>query len=164
MSEQYEYFVDTDPGYTVERPSSLWRRSGDSWEYLSLLTWEWCGVGQDNPVRMQPLPEALHPVTAERAKELEADRQGWVRYWAEYEDEAAWRDGEAPFSVVRRRRSPERIFDEAFMVGNTWEPTARVFDYFSARADELTYLAEVTPEEAERLLRQIRGVSGATDL
>ncbi|MEU1277676.1 hypothetical protein [Streptomyces sp. NPDC005805] len=162
MSEQYEYFVRVSPGYTVDRPANLWRRNGDSWEYLSLLTWEWRPVAE--PEKYLPKREALHSVTAERAAELEADRQGWVRYWAEYGSEASWRSGKAPYSVVRRRSSPERVHDEAFMVTNTWETTDRVYDHFSARSDELTHLVEVTPDEAERLLQQVRGVSGATAL
>ncbi|WKK20910.1 hypothetical protein QZH56_18600 [Streptomyces olivoreticuli] len=164
MSDQgnYEYFVKATPPYTQERPSSLWRRSGDDWEFLSLLDWGWHKV--KGTIEHVPTPEALHRVTAERAVELETDRQGWVRYWAYYGDEEEWRDGEEPTTVVRRRRSPERIYDETFMRDNRWQPDSAVFEFFDARASRPPYLVDISADEADRLLQEIRGVTGATEL
>ncbi|MFD0383204.1 hypothetical protein ACFQ2B_15055 [Streptomyces stramineus] len=56
-----------------------------------------------------------------------------MRYWARYVDEEDWRAGEGPTTVVRRRMSPERIYDEAFKRDNTWGPTASVYAFFDAR-------------------------------
>ncbi|MFD0383202.1 hypothetical protein ACFQ2B_15045 [Streptomyces stramineus] len=124
MSEQDEYFVKAAPPYTEERPSSLWRRSGDDWAYLSLLDWEWHDV-KDTTVKTPPAPDALYPVSAERAAALEGDRQAWVRYWAHYVDEEDWKDGEPPTTVVRRRRSPERLVDESFRPAAPGAPRTR---------------------------------------
>ncbi|MGW1072737.1 hypothetical protein [Streptomyces sp. NPDC002537] len=164
MTDQgtYEYFVKATPPYTEERPSSLWRRSGDEWEFLSLLDWEWHQV--ENTIKYRPMPEALFAVTAERAAELEADRQGWVQYWAYYSSERRWKSGKGPTTVVRRRRSPERIYDETFMRNNAWEPDSAVFEFFDARQTNPPHLEEITVEGAERLLQEIRGVMGATEL
>ncbi|GAA0350722.1 hypothetical protein [Streptomyces blastmyceticus] len=160
MSDQgnYEYFVKAAPPYTQERPSNLWRRSGDDWEFLSLLDWGW------HTTNRPPMPGVLFPVTAERAAALEADRQGWVRYWAFYPSERRWRAGQGPTTVVRRRRSPERIYDETFMRDNVWEPDSAIFEFFDARQTNPPHLEEITPEGAERLLQELFGVMGATEL
>ncbi|MEV6668683.1 hypothetical protein [Streptomyces sp. NPDC051162] len=163
MSEHYEYFAEVPEGYTLERPDGLWRRSGEEWEYLSLLDWQWHDI-KDTNVKYPPVAKILHEVTAERAAELEADRQGWVQYWSYFGDEGEWRDGEQPTTVVRRRRSPERIYDETFMRNNEWRPDSAVFEFFDARASRPPYLVEIGVDEAERLLQEIRGVTGATEL
>lgn len=163
MSEQYEYFVEVPEGYTPERPDGLWRRSGEEWEYLSLLDWQWHNI-KDTNVTHPPAAKILHEVTAERAAELEADRQGWVRYWAYYSNERRWRAGQGPKTVVRRRRSPERIYDETFMSDNVWEPDSAIFEFFDARQTTPPHLIELTADEAERLLQELRGVMGATEL
>ncbi|MBB5121365.1 hypothetical protein AF335_13495 [Streptomyces eurocidicus] len=163
MSDPYEYFVKAAPPYTEERPSGLWRRLAGRWEYLSLLDWEWHAVSAEG-VTAPPAAEVLYPVPAERAAALEADRQGWVRYWAYYFDEAEWRDGEEPTTVVRRRRSPERIYDETFMRTNEWQPDSVVYEFFHPRGSNPPHLVEIGVDEAERLLQEIRGVTGATEL
>ncbi|MEV6668686.1 hypothetical protein [Streptomyces sp. NPDC051162] len=163
MSDQYEYFAEVSKGYTLERPDGLWRRSGAEWEYLSLLDWQWHNV-KDTNVNYPPVAEKLHAVTAERAAALEADRQGWVRYWARYTDEEDWRTGEPPTTVVRRRPSPERVYDEAFKMDDSWGPTATVLDFFDARKSDPPHLVEISRDDAEQLLQELRGVTGATDL
>ncbi|MEU5418391.1 hypothetical protein ACH4UT_20705 [Streptomyces sp. NPDC020799] len=155
---QYAHFVKAAPPYTEERPSSLWRRSGDDWEFLSLLDWGWHTTGRP------PMPGALFPVTAERAAALAADRQGWVRYWAFHPSERRWRAGEGPSTVVRRRSSPERVHDETFMRGGVWKPDGAVSEFFDVRQTNPPHLEELTAEGAERLLRELFGVMGATDL
>ncbi|WP_432094904.1 hypothetical protein [Streptomyces sp. bgisy100] len=163
MTVPYEYFVTMTVGYERERPADLWRSRGDEWEYLSLLDWQWHNI-RDTNVKHPPLPEKLHPVSPERAQELEADRQGWVIYWAHYADEADWRDGEKPTTVVRRRESPERRYDESFQIDDTWGPTTVVFEYFHSRASDLPHLVEITPSEAERLVQEMSGVARTTEL
>ncbi|WP_120754785.1 hypothetical protein [Streptomyces klenkii] len=167
MSENYEYFVEAAPTvddqYTVERPSSMWRSAGEQWEYLSLIDWSWHNV-KDTNVKYAPAREALHPVTAERAAELVGDRQGWVRYWAYHTNERTWRAGNGPTTVVRRRRSPEDLLDETFMRNDVWERDSAVFEFFDARASNPPHLIEISPDEAEQLLQELRGVTGATEL
>ncbi|WP_424892940.1 hypothetical protein [Streptomyces sp. XH2] len=164
---RYDYFVKTSPnGYPVERPSSLWRCAAgrdEEWEFLSLLDWQWHRA-EDTDVQLPPPRAALHEVTADRAEDLQADRQGWVRYWARYVDEQDWRAGEPPVSVVRRRRSPERVYDEAFKTWNEWGPTQAVHDFFDARPSNPPHLVEIDPAEAERLLDELHGAKGATEL
>ncbi|GGR34554.1 hypothetical protein [Streptomyces netropsis] len=162
-SRRFTYGLEADAPYTPGRPGALWRRLGEDWEYLSLLDWQWHRVEENGTVH-PPKPEDLHPVTGERAVELEADRQKWVRYWALYVDEAAHRAGEEPTTVVRRRRSPERTYDEAFTVGNVWAPTTAVFDFFDPRPSNPPHLVEIDRDEAERLLYSVCGVLGATEL
>ncbi|MFF4532467.1 hypothetical protein ACFY1P_24765 [Streptomyces sp. NPDC001407] len=154
----YEYFVKAAAPYTEERPSSLWRRSGEEWEFLSLLDWAW------HTTSRAPMPGVLFPVTAERAAALEADRQGWVRYWAFYPSERRWRAGQGATTVVRRRSSPERIHDETFMRGGVWKADSAVAEFFDARQSNPPHLEELTAEGAERLLQELFGVMGATDL
>ncbi|MET9413372.1 hypothetical protein ABZY03_04130 [Streptomyces klenkii] len=164
MSEQqHEYFVKASPPYTEERPSSLWRRLGEEWEYLSLMDWEWHNV-KDTTVKTPPATEVLCSVTAERATELEADRQVFVRYWARYTNEQYWREGQSPTTVVRRRRSPEGKLDEVFRRNGSWGPTDAIFEFFDPRPSNPPYLVEITADDAEALLQELRGVTGATDL
>ncbi|MET9413370.1 hypothetical protein ABZY03_04120 [Streptomyces klenkii] len=168
MAGQYEFFAVTGPTamalYTEDRPSSLWRRSDEQWEYLSLLDWSWNGVKAEEEVRFLPRVEELHPVSAQRAAELEADRQVWVRYWAHYVDEEDWRDGEPPTTVVRRRRSPERTLDESFQADDRWGPTFAILDVHEGRTSDWPYLVELNASEADALLHDLFGVTGATEL
>ncbi|MFH8787235.1 hypothetical protein ACH4A1_12165 [Streptomyces roseoverticillatus] len=163
MSEQYEYFAEVPQGYTVDRPDGLWRRRGDAWEYLSLLDWQWHDVTATN-VQTPPAPEVLHAVSEEHAAALAADRQGWVQYWAHYSSRRAWDDGRAPTTVVRRRRSPENIRDESFNSESEWGPTMAAFNAFDGRSSTSPHLVELTTGEAEQLLQEIFGVTGATEL
>ncbi|GGY05333.1 hypothetical protein [Streptomyces hiroshimensis] len=163
MSEQYAYFVKAAAPYTEERPSSLWRRLGEEWEYLSLLDWQWHDV-KDTTVKTAPDTGDMYPVTAERAAALEADRQVWVRYWALYVDEEDWKDGEQPTTVVRRRRSPERRVDESFQAGEVWGPTNAVFESRDLRTSNPPYLKELSADEAEELLQELFGLTGVTEL
>ncbi|WKK20908.1 hypothetical protein QZH56_18590 [Streptomyces olivoreticuli] len=163
MTDQYEYFAEVSKAYTLERPGGLWRRFGEEWEYLSLLDWQWHNVKETN-VKYPPTAQVLQEVTPERAAELEADRQSWAQYWAFYPSERRWRAGQGPTTVVRRRRSPERIYDETFMRGHVWKPDSAIFEFFDARQTNPPHLEELTTEGAERLLQELFGVMGATDL
>ncbi|MBF6049033.1 hypothetical protein GO001_28195 [Streptomyces sp. NRRL B-1677] len=163
MSEQYEYFAEVPQGYTVDRPDGLWRRSGDEWEFLSLLDWQWHNVTATN-VQTPPTSEVLRAVSGEHAAALAADRQGWVQYWAHYSSKRAWGDGRPPTTVVRRRRSPENIRDESFNTESEWGPTMAAFNAFDGRTSNPPHLVELTTDEAEQLLQEIYGVTGATEL
>ncbi|MCD9143887.1 hypothetical protein [Streptomyces albireticuli] len=160
-NERYAFFAEVPEGFTAERPDGLWRRAGDDWEYLSLLDWAWHPADAELP---PPPEETLREIPAERADALAADRQGWVTYWARHADENDWRAGEGPTTVVRRRRSPERLYDEAYGVRDGWAPTASVYAFLDARPSNPPHLVEIDVQEAERLLRSLRGVTGATEL
>ncbi|UQI49069.1 hypothetical protein M1P56_34540 [Streptomyces sp. HU2014] len=159
--ERYAFFAEVPEGFTAERPDGLWRRAGDDWEYLSLLDWEWHPADAELP---PPAVETLREIPADRAGALAADRQGWATYWARYADENDWRAGEGPTTVVRRRRSPERLYDEAYGVRDGWAPTASVYAFLDARPSNPPHLVEIDVQEAERLLLSLRGVTGATEL
>ncbi|WP_116212752.1 hypothetical protein [Streptomyces olivoreticuli] len=150
---RYAFFAEVPRGRTPDRPDGLWRRADDTWEYLSLLDWEWHAAAE-LPVGR----EILHPVTAGRALELAADRQSWVTYWAHHADEADWRAGTPPTTVVRRRRSPERIHDEAYGPDGAWEPTDAVHDFLSARPSDPPHLVEIDAAEAARLVNGDTGL------
>ncbi|MCS0604170.1 hypothetical protein NX794_23575 [Streptomyces sp. LP11] len=163
QANEYEYFTEMHSGYQPPRLDGLWRRRGSgAWEYLSLLDWGWHPADENETVKGPPMATSLEPITADRAAELEADRQSWVEYWAMYLDEAEFRDGVAPVTVVRRRSSPERVMDEAFVAGNAWAPDPVVYEFTHFRTDH--HLEEITADQAEHLIRELRGVSGATEL
>ena len=163
MNDAYEYFVKAAPPYTQERPSSLWRRAGERWEYLSLLDWEWHGV-EEKAHKSPPPADVLHRVSAERAAALESDRQVWVRYWAHYVDTEDWTQGEAPTTVLRRRRSPEKVLDESFRAKGVWGRTQAIENSADLRTSNPPHLVELSVEEAEALLQELFGVTGATEL
>jgi hypothetical protein len=156
-----EYYMDSRRGRTVERPGPLWRKSGDEWEYLSLHDWEWHPLAPTK-VPQSPPDEVLVPISEQQADELARDRQRFVSYWARY-SEAAWESGGKPFTVVRRRSSPELVLDEAFGRDNKWKRTPSVVEFLHPAFDSPN-LKEIDAETAEQILRDIRGVSGATEL
>lgn len=157
----FQYYMDTRHGETIERPGALWRHSGDGWEYLSLLDWEWHPLAP-NKVPQSPPSEILMPISGQQVEELVRDRQRFVYYWAKY-SESARKSGGKPFTVVRRRRSPELVLDEAFGRDNKWIKTSSVVEFEHPYFDSPD-LEEIDAETAEQILRDIRGVSGATDL
>ncbi|OIK24672.1 hypothetical protein [Streptomyces malaysiense] len=163
QENKYEYFTEMHRGYDPPRVIGLWRRRDDEfWEYVSFLDWAWHPVGDNGAVKSPPMATSLEPISAERAAQLEADRQGWVQHWALYLDEAEYRDGVTPVTVVRRRSSPERVMDEAFVVGDKWAPDPVIHEFTHSRSDH--HLEEITVERAGSLIRELRGVTGATEL
>ncbi|WKU45696.1 hypothetical protein Q3V23_17460 [Streptomyces sp. VNUA116] len=168
MAGQHEYFVGSGQTamalYTEERPLNLWRRMDEQWEYLSLLDWVWHEVKADHEAWILHRSGDLIPVTAQRAAELEADRQACVRYWAHYVDEQDWREGEPPTTVVRRRRSPECDLDESFRRRGVWGPTLAILDVHEGRSSDWPHLVELSANEADALLHELFGVTGATGL
>lgn len=162
-TDQLEYFVKAAPPYTEDRPESLWRRLGDHWEYLSLIDWKWHRPDRTRSIK-PPAAEVLFPVTAERASELAADHQVWVRYWAYYGSEDRWRAGRPPTTAVRRRNSPERRLDETFMRVNEWQRDSAIEEFWDPRTSNPPHLIEISADEAELLIQERRGIKGATEL
>jgi hypothetical protein len=162
VADEYEYFVRTyRPLYTIERPGELWRRSGDAWGYWSSFNQRWQRTGEDHVTR--PPPEgSLFRVTPERAAELVADPQSWVRYWALYREDPD--KGGEPRTVVRRRISPEQLLDEIFGRDDQWFRTTALIDFESAWMESIDFLVEIDQETAESIIQRISGVSGATEL
>jgi hypothetical protein len=159
MTDAFEYVARLASGDTVDRPSALWRRSGDAWEYLSLIDWDWHPKG-DLPL---PHPDALVSVTAEQAANLLSDRQRFVRYWARYSS-ADPAPTELPITVYRRRRSPEHHLDEAFGRDDRWTPTTTISEAEFSGTSDPAHLVAIDAATAERMIREIAGVSGATAL
>jgi hypothetical protein len=161
MTDEYEYFVKVTPGQTVERPSSMWRRSGADWQYLSLLDWNWHSlVPGKSPY--PPVAGYLVPISAQQAEELGRDRQRFVSYWAYY---SVARDRRPePLTVLRRRRSPELVLDEAFTRDLEWAKTPSIVEFEHPAASNPPDLEEIDADTAEEILQEAWGVSGATQL
>ncbi|WP_405160066.1 hypothetical protein OG203_26950 [Nocardia sp. NBC_01499] len=163
MSDGLEYFVKALLPYEPEKPESLWRRLGDHWEYLSLIDWRWHRTDRTKYINA-PQSAVLHPVTAERAAELAADHQIWVRYWKYYSSLYSWQDGDEPYAVVRRRNSPEWQLDEAFLNDNRWHENGTINEFWDRRTSSPPHLIEITADEAEQFIREQRGIVHAIDL
>ncbi|POX40898.1 hypothetical protein C3486_11970 [Streptomyces sp. Ru73] len=165
MTAEYEYFIATGEDMETHRTTEdLWRRplGSEEWEFLSFFDWEWHRAGPGHKVSNGPNPDALTPVTPERAMELAADRGRWALYWAVYRDEP--RPGEKARGVVRRKYSLETGRDEAFGRDKTWARTTAIFDFHSAGPHDPPHLVPITAEEADQILFRILGVQGATAL
>jgi hypothetical protein len=163
MSDRYEYFLVTYPGGTSQLSDTLWRRVGDTWEYLSFIDWQWHPVVPGTGPSAPP-PEWTRPIDAEEALALAADRQHWVRYWAWHLDPASSSD-DKPRTVVRRRNSPERILDEVYTFENRWKYTPGLVEAENpGRHSSPPHLVPIDRPAAERILQEVRGVEGATEL
>jgi hypothetical protein len=160
MSSIYQYFAELRRNGSIDRPRGLWRKADDQWEYLSLLDWSWHPTTERIP---PPRNEHLEAISPEQAEELSRDRQRWVTYWSLHtplpEDPA-----DRPLTVVRRRESPERIFDETFGRNNEWIPTLSIRESEDPRASTPPRLKEINADTAERIISENRGISGATVL
>ena len=133
-------------------------------EYLSLVDWEW---HHHQGLALRPHPNTLAPVTPAEASALEGDRQGFVRYFVRYTTHAeADRDppdpSDVPILVYRYRRLPTT--GEIFGSENVWEKSRTVGRYLRPGPDEPPSLREVDRDTAEQTIRQLHGVTGATDL
>lgn len=156
MAEQYEYFACAyPPEYPEDRPDSLWRRHGERWEYWSLVDWSW-HLLDEREVRKPP-PERLVRIDRARAEQLQADRQSWVRYYAEEDYPPPSGSGE-PHTVIRSRSSPEAQPEEAFGRDNRWIPTTVLWELRGGGS--VPPLRPIEADEAEAILHRIRRIPG----
>ncbi|MCQ8775077.1 hypothetical protein [Streptomyces telluris] len=157
-----DYFIELRDGHTPERPAALWRTAGDGgpWEYWSTAEWAWRPVGERRRVTAAPGREVLHPVSLQRAAQLQADRQGWAQYWVRYEDGP---EGERiPQSVIRRRRSPEEIRCEFSSRCKSWVITPILGE--PDEVDGRPGWERIPAAEADTVLERIKGRQGETEL
>ncbi|GAA0356756.1 hypothetical protein GCM10010151_52990 [Actinoallomurus spadix] len=161
MTDDYEFFVEIDQRDESGRPQSLWRRSDMEWEYLSLIDWRWHKTSDRVP--HPPELTYLSPIPENVADELSKNRQYWVAYWAAYESPTP-DDKDAPYTVLRRRTSPELVLDEAFGRSNTWIRTSTIVEYESQRTSNPPNLVRIDASTADKILRDTRGATNATQL
>jgi hypothetical protein len=144
----YRYFVYG----SWEKPEELWRVSGDdNWEYFAQPGGPWQVQDKQN---VPPRPQARGEISAEQAARLQADPQRLVRYWVD-------RDVTPPV-IYRRRNNPFR--DEAFTFDNVWKKVGTIDDFLHVGPQQAPRLEEIDAATAERIVRETRGVSGATAL
>ena len=160
-SEGYEYMVRVFAagGESVERPSGLWRHRGDEYEYLSMVDWTWHPRGD---VRL-PHEDLRVTISVEQAQTLLDDRQRFATYWVLHRSPAKG-DRHEDTLVYRRLRSPERLLEQCFGLENTWVPTTDVRAFEAGGPHDVLDLEPIDAATAERLIRETRGISGATDL
>ncbi|MET8180112.1 hypothetical protein [Streptomyces sp. NPDC005336] len=163
MSAEYEYFLSRFHVEAGDRVAeNLWRRHAGtgSWQFLSFWDWGWHEPTKTMRQHGVPHTESFHPVSADHAAELEKDRARWFLYWAVYRDEP--KPGAKPVNVARKRPSPESGRDEIFGRGDEWVKTTKIFDFYSPWPTDPPHLEPVEPADAERILQERRGVTGAT--
>ncbi|GAA1603361.1 hypothetical protein GCM10009789_66700 [Kribbella sancticallisti] len=156
-ADDYEYFAEVWGEETVDRPGGLWRRRGGDTEYLSLIDWAWHpAAGID-----LPHPDLLVPIDHDQVRTLLGDHQRFAKYWVLRE---ASESPEPEIRVYRQLPSPERLVEEVFGRGNTWIPTNAIRDFRTGGPHEVPDLEPIDPTTAERLIRETRDISGATEL
>jgi hypothetical protein len=160
MSSDYKYLAEVWPGETTDAPSGLWRTRDDEMEYLSLIDWEWHPATEEIS---EPAPGTLVEITPEHAQVLLSDRQRFVRYWSlrQPSDEGF---PEKENRVYRRRNSPERMVDEIFGPTNEWVYTPVIKEFTGGGGRDQPDMIAIDREAAEQLIRETRGITGATDL
>jgi hypothetical protein len=159
--DNYQYIAEVFEagGESVERPSGLWRRRGDDYEYLSLIDWSWHPRGDVD----LPHPDLRVPISAEQAQTLLADRQRFVKYWV-LQRSPDKGDLFEDTIVYRQLPSPERLVEEGFGRANTWIPTQDIRDFEVGGPHDVPDLEPIDAETAARLIEETRGVTGATEL
>jgi hypothetical protein len=157
----------------------LWRGRDDAWEYFSLLDHRWhpeCTADfllpsgaraadwpfiepfLDGPDAPEDDPFGRVPISADRAAQLMADSRHFTRYWVQYSD-----NGQRYPGVHRAVSDPGHQFESFFGRTGRWSDTSPILkEFLTAGAHEHANLVEVGPEEAERLIQQEFGISGAT--
>ncbi|MFI0817271.1 hypothetical protein ACH4TX_12300 [Streptomyces sp. NPDC021098] len=163
MSMAYEYFLVP---YEVREGNrtgeTFWRRlpGTEEWQFLSFWDWEWHKLAETAPRHGSPQAASLQPVSPEQAAELENNRSRWSLYWAVYPDTP--KPGDQPVNVVRRKLSPDKSQDQIFGRDNQWVRTTDIFDFYSPWPTDPPHLEPVDAHEAERIIMERRGISGAT--
>ncbi|MFI0817264.1 hypothetical protein ACH4TX_12260 [Streptomyces sp. NPDC021098] len=163
MSQDYAHFLKRFRVQEGDRVAeNLWRRDVRTghWQFLSFWDWEWHEPTQTMREHGSPDVESLQPVSVEQANDLEKDRARWFLYWAVYRSEP--NPGDEPVNVARKRPSPESGRDEIFGTGDEWMRTTKIFDFYSPWPTDPPHLEPVDAAEAERILQERRGVTGAT--
>lgn len=158
-TSEFEYFLETMDG----EPEALWRRVGSDWQFLSVLDWSWHAAIPGQRPRIMPSADSLTPISEDEAEQLQSDKQRWVSYWAEYLSTPTGSRGRL-LTVIRRRSSPELLLDEHFTVGNRWERTSTLIEAEFGSPSNPPQLERIDQPMAERMLREVRGVEGATEL
>ncbi|MCF3105699.1 hypothetical protein IPZ58_29490 [Streptomyces roseoverticillatus] len=160
ISDAYDYFIELRDGHTSERPAALWRSVRDRgvWQFWSTADWSWRPVGDRHRVSAPPGLDTLRAVDSRRAAELQAHRQLWAEYWAEFEDGPDGR--RIARSVIRRRCSPEETRCE-FSNGNKFWMITLIL---SEGDDAVGQWERVSVGEADAVLEVLKGRPGATDL
>jgi hypothetical protein len=155
MTSAYKYLAEVWPEETTDAPSGLWRTRGDETEYLSLIDWEWHPVTQEIS---RPPSSTFVEITTELAQTLLSDRQRFVRYWSLRQ--ASGKENR----VYRRRNSPERMVDEYFGPANEWDYSPVIKEFTAGGGGDQPDMIAIDREAAEQLIRETRGITGATDL
>jgi hypothetical protein len=162
-TDDYQYIAEVFEagGEWVDRPSGLWRRRGDEYEYeyLSLVDWSWHPRGDID----LPHPDLQKPISAEQVQILLADRQRFAKYWVLYLS-AAKGDLREETRVYRQLPSPESLVEEVFGRDNEWIPTNAIRDFEVGGPHDVPDLEPIDAAIAERLIQETRGISGATEL
>ena len=159
--DDYEYIAEifVQGGGSVDRPSGLWRRRGDEYEYLSLIDWTWHARGDV----YLPHPDLLQPISAEQAQIMLADRQRFAKYWVQYLSPEKG-DLNEETRVYRRLPSPEGLVEQVYGRDNKWIPTNVIRDFEVGGPHDVPDLEPIDAATAERLVEQTRGITGATSL
>ncbi|MFC6157644.1 hypothetical protein FDA38_19780 [Kribbella jiaozuonensis] len=157
----YEYIAEifAEGGGSIDRPSGLWRRRGDDYEYLSLIDWTWHACGDVD----LPHPDLLTPVSGEQVETLLADHQRFVKYWVLRRSPEKG-DLREDTIVYRQIPSPENLVEQGFGRANEWVPTGDIRDLQVGGPHDVPDLEPIDAATAERLIRETRGISGATEL
>lgn len=186
MADQYEYFVEPNHSYgypdnytgrppnppPLKRFRALWRgMHGGDWEYFSLLDRKWHAEGTVehlaaiSPGRSQSAPSAMSehpdwwlPVSAVEAAVLTGDPHQFTRFWRTHPD-----SGQTP-QAYREFHTPELAVRSSFSKDLGWTSSSYdLNDFLSNGPHQVPDLIEITPADAEQVIEQTYGVSGATE-
>jgi hypothetical protein len=186
MADQYEYFVEPNHSYgypdnytgrppnppPLKRFRALWRGvHGGDWEYFSLLDRKWHAEGTIEhlaaispagghwaPSAMSEHPAWWLPVSPVEAATLTGDPHQFTRFWRTHPD-----SGSRPY-VYREFNTPELTVRSSFgqVLGWTFG-SYNLNDFLTNGPHQTPDLIEITPANAEQVIEQRYGVSGATE-
>lgn len=159
-------------------PGGYWARSKNHDDYARYRTSRYRRIGADGrdlPSRQEeravvrqseryhhlPVRDVESQLPPKREAEPPA-ADGNVRFWALYGGGHAWSRGKLPRTVFRQRRTPEHHDDTEFSPYGHWTGSRAMVRFRDARDDDPPHLVAISAEDAERLLQELRGVTGAT--
>ncbi|MFD7238774.1 hypothetical protein ACFWAT_26160 [Streptomyces syringium] len=159
-------------------PGSYWARSKNHDDYARYRTSRYRRIGADGRDLSSRQEERAEDCQRERyhripVRDVEAQLSSKpepeppvadeaVRFWALYSNDCTWSRGKPPRTVFRQRRTPEHQDDTEFSPSGHWTGSRAMFRSRDARDDDPPHLVEISVEDAERLLQELRGVTGAT--